>query len=29
MKKYILYLGLNDKDTKTQKVSTLEATKNL
>ena len=27
MKKFTLYLGLNDKDTKTQKISTLEAYK--
>ena len=27
MKKHILYIGLNDKDTKTQKVDTLEAYK--
>lgn len=27
MKKYTLYLGLNDKDTKTQKIDTLEAYK--
>ena len=27
MRKYTLYLGLNDKDTKTQKIDTLEAYK--
>lgn len=27
MKKFTLYLGLNDKDTKVQKISTLEAYK--
>lgn len=27
IEKYTLYIGLNDKDTKTQKVSTLEAYK--
>lgn len=27
MEKYTLYVGLNDKDTKTQKISTLEAYK--
>jgi hypothetical protein len=27
MRKYTLYVGLNDKDTKTQKVDTLEAYK--
>lgn len=27
MEKFILYVGLNDKDTKTQKISTLEAYK--
>lgn len=27
MKKYTLYVGLNDKDTKTQKIDTLEAYK--
>ena len=27
MKKFTLYIGLNDKDTKTQKISTLEAYK--
>ena len=27
MKKYTLYLGLNDKDTKRQKIATLEAYK--
>lgn len=27
MKKITLYVGLNDKDTKTQKIDTLEATK--
>lgn len=27
MKKYILYVGLNDKDTKQQKIDTLEAYK--
>ena len=27
MKKVTLYIGLNDKDTKTQKIDTLEATK--
>lgn len=27
MKKFILYVGLNDKDTKTQKIDTLEAYK--
>lgn len=27
IKKYTLYLGLNDKDTKTQKIATLEAYK--
>ena len=27
MKKFTLYLGLNDKDTKTQKIGTLEAYK--
>ncbi len=27
MKKYTLYLGLNDKDTKVQKINTLEAYK--
>lgn len=27
MKKFTLYLGLNDKDTKTQQISTLEAYK--
>ena len=27
MKRYTLYLGLNDKDTKTQKISTIEAFK--
>lgn len=25
MEKYILYVGLNDKDTKTQKISTIDA----
>ena len=27
MNKFILYLGLNDKDTKTQKINTIEAYK--
>ena len=27
MKRYTLYLGLNDKDTKTQKIDTIEAYK--
>ena len=27
MKRYTLYLGLNDKDTKTQKINTIEAFK--
>ena len=27
MKRFTLYMGLNDKDTKTQKISTLEAYK--
>lgn len=27
MKKFTIYLGLNDKDTKTQKIATLEAYK--
>ena len=27
MDKYILYVGLNDKDTKTQKIDTLSAYK--